>query len=121
MGVSALILFRNYNVGTQQIMGGSPSDIIPNVYRHFKRAHCPEQAILEIIKENGNVLIGKGENKLFTGYDFSYNVWYTGKLLFVECEDILADYMIEDVINAIGKENVKVKKEPGATLFELKL
>ncbi len=125
MGVSALILFRNYNIGTQQVMGGSPCDVIPRIYSKFKKAHCPEQAILNIIRENGNVVFGEGDNKMFTGYDFVYKVWYTGKTLFIENEDLLEDYMIQDVLDELRKEfgevNVEVIKEHDATLFEIHL
>jgi len=123
MGVSALVMFRNYNIGTQQVMGGLPSDVIPRIYSKFRRAHCPEQAILNIIRENGNVVFGEGDNKMFTGYDFVYKVWYTGKTLFIEDEDILEDYLINDVLSALkdefGEVKVEVIKEHDATLFEI--
>ncbi|WP_456423196.1 hypothetical protein [Thermococcus sp.] len=125
MGVSALIMFRNYNIGTQQVMGGSPCEVIPRIYSKFRKAHCPEQAILNIIRENGNVVFGEGDNKMFTGYDFVYKIWYTGKTLFIENEDILEDYMIQEVLDELRKEfgdvNVEVIKEHDATLFEIHL
>ena len=125
MGVSALILFRNYNIGTQQVMDGSPCEVIPRIYAKFRKAHCPEQAILNMIRENGNVVFGEGENKIFTGYDFVYKVWYTGKTLFIENEDILEDYMIQNVLDRLreefGEVNVEVIKEHDATLFEIHL
>ncbi|WP_258084398.1 hypothetical protein [Thermococcus thermotolerans] len=125
MGVSTLILFRNYKIGTRQIMGGSPCDVIPRVYSRFRRAHCPEQAILDIIKENGNAVFGEGKNKMFTGYDFVYNVWYTGKTLFIENEDLLEDDMIQGVVDELEREfgevRVEVVKERDATLFEIHL
>ncbi|NJE48584.1 hypothetical protein [Thermococcus sp. 9N3] len=125
MGVSALILFRNYNIGTQQVMGGSPCEVIPRIYSKFRKAHCPEQAILNIIKENGNVVFGEGDNKMFTGYDFVYKVWYTGKTLFIENEDLLEDDMIQEVLDELRKEfgevKVEVIKERDATLFEIQL
>ncbi|WP_297550584.1 hypothetical protein [Thermococcus sp.] len=125
MGVSALIIFRNYNIGTQQVMGGSPCEVIPRIYSKFRRAHCPEQAILNIIRENGNVVFGEGDNKMFTGYDFVYKVWYTGKTLFIEDEDVLEDDMIQEVLDELKKEfgdvEVEVVKEKDATLFEIQL
>jgi len=125
MGVSALIIFRNYNIGTQQVMDGSPCEVIPRIYSKFRKAHCPEQAILNIIRENGNVVFGEGDNKMFTGYDFVYKVWYTGKTLFIENEDILEEYMIENVLKKLREEfgdiNVEVIKEHDATLFEIHL
>ncbi|WP_297468526.1 hypothetical protein [Thermococcus sp.] len=125
MGVSALIIFRNYNIGTQQVMGGSPCEVIPRIYSKFRRAHCPEQAILNIIRENGNVVFGEGDNKMFTGYDFVYKVWYTGKTLFIEDEDVLEDDMIQEVLDELKKEfgdiEVEVVKEKDATLFEIPL
>ncbi|WP_297536600.1 hypothetical protein [Thermococcus sp.] len=125
MGVSALIIFRNYNIGTQQVMGGSPCDVIPRIYSKFKKAHCPEQAILDIIRENGNVVFGEGDNKMFTGYDFVYKVWYTGKTLFIENEDLLEDDMIQEVLEEMKKKfgnvDVKIIKEHDATLFEISL
>ncbi|WP_457750851.1 hypothetical protein [Thermococcus sp.] len=125
MGVSALILFRNYNIGTQQVMGGSPCDVIPRIYSKFRKAHCPEQAILNLIRENGNVVFGEGDNKMFTGYDFIYKVWYTGKTLFIEDEDVLEDDMIQDVIDELRREfgdvNLEVIREHDATLFEIHL
>ncbi|WP_297070207.1 hypothetical protein [Thermococcus sp.] len=123
MGVSALIIFRNYNIGTQQVMGGSPCDVIPRLYSKFRKAHCPEQAILNIVRENGNVVFGEGHNKMFTGYDFVYKVWYTGKTLFIEDEDILSRDTIQSVLESIRKEfggvKVSVKREHDATLFEI--
>jgi len=125
MGVSALILFKNYNIGTQQVMGGSPCEVIPRIYSKFRKAHCPEQAILNLIRENGNVVFGEGDNKMFTGYDFIYKVWYTGKTLFIEDEDVLEDDMIQDVIDELRREfgdvNVEVIRERDATLFEIHL
>ena len=125
MGVSALIIFRNYNIGTQQVMGGSPYEVISRIYSKFRRAHCPEQAILNIIRENGNVVFGEGDNKMFTGYDFVYKVWYTGKTLFIEDEDVLEDDMIQEVLDELKKEfgdvEVEVVKEKDATLFEIPL
>ncbi len=125
MGVSALILFQNYNIGTRQIMSGSPCEVIPRIYSKFRKAHCPEQAILNVIRENGNVVFGKGDNKIFTGYDFVYKVWYTGKTLFIEDEDILEDDMIQGVLDELKKEfgdvEVEVIKEKDATLFEISL
>ncbi|WP_297074211.1 hypothetical protein [Thermococcus sp.] len=125
MGVSALILFKNYNIGTQQVMGGSPCEVIPRIYSKFRRAHCPEQAILNIIRENGNVVFGEGDNKMFTGYDFVYKVWYTGKTLFIEDEDVLEDDMIQEVLDKLKEEfgdiEIEVIKEKDATLFEILL
>ncbi|WP_297481336.1 hypothetical protein [Thermococcus sp.] len=125
MGVSALILFKNYNIGTQQVMGGSPCEVIPRIYSKFRRAHCPEQAILNIIRENGNVVFGEGDNKMFTGYDFVYKVWYTGKTLFIEDEDVLEDDMIQEVLDKLKEEfgniEIEVIKEKDATLFEIPL
>lgn len=125
MGVSALVIFQNYNIGTQQVMGGSPFELIPRVYSKFRKAHCPEQAILDIIRENGNVVFGEGDNKMFTGYDFVYKVWYTGKTLFIEDEDVLEDDMIQQVLDELRKEfgnvNIDVIKEHDATLFEIYL
>ncbi len=125
MGVSALILFRNYKIGTQQVMSGSPCEVIPRVYSKFRRSHCPEQAILNMIRENGNVVFGEGDNKMFTGYDFVYKVWYTGKTLFIEDEDVLEDYMIQEVLDELRKEfgnvNIEVIREHDSTLFEIHL
>ena len=125
MGVSALILFQNYNIGTRQIMSGSPCEVIPRIYSKFRKSHCPEQAILNVIRENGNVVFGKGDNKIFTGYDFVYKVWYTGKTLFIEDEDILEDDMIQGVVlklkEEFGEINIKITKEHDSTLFEIHL
>ncbi|WP_456367018.1 hypothetical protein [Thermococcus sp.] len=124
-GSQALILFWNYNIGTQQVMGGSPCEVIPRIYSKFRKAHCPEQAILNIIRENGNVVFGEDDNKMFTGYDFVYKVWYTEKPLFIEDEDVLEDDMIQEVLDELKKEfgdvEVEVIKEKDATLFEIPL
>ncbi len=106
-------------------MGGSPCEVIPRIYSKFRKAHCPEQAILNIIRENGNVVFGEDDNKMFTGYDFVYKVWYTEKPLFIEDEDVLEDDMIQEVLDELKKEfgdvEVEVIKEKDATLFEIPL